>query len=54
MQHKAAKARTETRSRRDSWFYELLDLATEDNAEAVHDLWLTYQYDFTKRGRGDE
>lgn len=54
MQHKAAKRQAGTRSKRDRWFYELLDLASEGNAEAVQDLWLTYQHDFARNGRGDE
>lgn len=47
-------AHTRTTPKRDRRFYELLDLATEGNAEAIQDLWLQYQYDFAKRGRGDE
>lgn len=41
-------------SQRDRRFYQLLDLASDGAEEAVQDLWLTYQYDFAKRGRGDE
>lgn len=40
--------------KRDQHFNELLDLASEGNEEAVQDLWLQYQYDFGKRGRGEE
>jgi hypothetical protein len=34
--------------------HELLDLASEGNDESVQDLWLEYQYDFSKQGRGNE
>jgi hypothetical protein len=37
-------------SKHDRHFYELLDLASEGNEEAIQDLWLQYQYDFAKKG----
>lgn len=36
---------------RDSWFEELLDLAAEGNLEAIHDLWLSYGYDYASGRR---
>ena len=45
---------TRKAQKRDQHFNELLDLASEGNEEAVQDLWLQYQYDFAKRGRGEE
>jgi hypothetical protein len=45
---------TDEKQKHDSWFDELMDLAAEGNAEAIHDLWLTYGYDFATEGRGDE
>ena len=42
------------KEKRDQYFDGLLDLASEGNEEAVQDLWLQYQYDFAKSGRGNE
>lgn len=36
---------------RDRRFYELLDLASEQNEQAVQDLWLEYRYDFKRTGK---
>lgn len=38
----------------DRWFYELLDLACDGIEEAIQDLWLSYDHDFLRKGRGDE
>ena len=38
----------------DPRFHQLLDLAAEGNSEAIQDLWLQYQYDYLKKGRGHE
>lgn len=54
MQEKTPKEPTASRLKRERHFCELLDLAADGNAAAVHDLWLQYQYDFSRRGRGDE
>ncbi len=51
---KQQTARTRKAEKRDRHFHELLDLASEGNEEAIQDLWLQYQYDFAKKGRGDE
>ncbi len=40
--------------KRDRRFYQLLDLASEQNEEAIRDLRLEYSYDFSKRGHCDE
>ncbi len=39
-----------TPRRRDPRFYELIDLAKDGNAEAVHELWLGYRHDFERDG----
>lgn len=49
----ACRTRPRKTEKRDAHFHELLDLASEGNEEAVQDLWLQYEYDFAKRGRGD-
>ena len=51
---KGESAGTRTVQKRDRRFYQLLDLASEGNEEAVQDLRLEYQYDFATKGRGDE
>ena len=51
--HKATAVTRKTH-KRDPHFYELLDLAAEGNEEAIHDLWLTYGYNFAKEGRGND
>ncbi len=38
-------------AKRDPWFEELLDLASEGNPEAIHDLWLSYGYDYASERR---
>ena len=38
----------------DSYFTELLDLAADGDEAAVHDLWLTYGYDYVREGRGND
>lgn len=40
--------------KRDSYFNELLDLAADGDDAAVHDLWLTYGYDYAREGRGND
>ena len=47
-------ADTQKTQKRDRHFFELLDQASAGKAEAIHDLWLEYQYDFAKEGRGDD
>jgi hypothetical protein len=54
MKHKTTDKQKAAGPKRDRRFYELLDLAAEGNEEAIHDLWLSYEYDFAKKGRDDE
>lgn len=51
---KCRTAGTQTVKKRDPRFYQLLDLASEGVEEAIHDLWVEFQYDFTTKGHGDE
>ncbi len=39
-----------TPRRRDSRFFELIDLAKDGDAEAVHELWLGYRHDYAREG----
>jgi hypothetical protein len=48
------KAGTSQARKRDSYFNELLDLAADGDEAAVHDLWLTYGYDYAREGRGND
>jgi hypothetical protein len=52
IRHEAAD--TQITQKRDRHFHELLDMASAGKAEAIHDLWLEYQYDFAKEGRGND
>lgn len=54
MQTMTLKAWTGAKTNRDRRFYELMDLASEGNQEAVHDLWVETQYDFPKTGSDHE
>ena len=37
-----------TPRKRDARFYQLLDLAREGDEPAIHELWLTYRFDFER------
>ena len=39
-----------TPRRHDPRFYQLIDLAKDGDAEAVHELWLTYRHDYARDG----
>ena len=39
-----------TPRRQDARFFELIDLAKDGKAEAVHELWLTYRHDYARDG----
>ena len=39
-----------TPRKHDSRFYQLLDLAREGDKPAIHELWLTYRFDFERDG----
>ena len=39
-----------TPRRHDPRFYELIDLAKDGDAEAVHELWLGYRHDYEREG----
>jgi hypothetical protein len=39
-----------TPRRRDPRFFELIDLAQDGDAEAAHELWLTYRHDYARDG----
>lgn len=39
-----------TPHRHDARFRELIDLAKDGNAEAVHELWLSYRHDYARDG----
>ena len=44
------KANSSSTPKRDKRFHQLLTLAGEGNDEAIHDLWVEYQFDYATQG----